>query len=97
VEKPEDNTTGKLDNLETVGARYDQATANHSRKQIILNFSDRDRVSGVDQFRLRTSPRGLANVGTADPEQDVPTPLELLMARKWWMLLSKNTNRDTHE
>ena len=72
----------KLDERETIAAQYYQTPADQWRQQRTLKDIDRDIVAGLDQLLLTPNSRRRAGIETVDPDKDVLSPLELLMARK---------------
>lgn len=70
----------KLDEREKI-ATY-QTPADQWRQQRTLKDIDRDIVAGLDQLLLTPNSRRRAGIETVDPDKDVLSPLELLMARK---------------
>ena len=72
----------KLDERETIAAQYYQTPADQWRQQRTLKDIDRDIVAGLAQLLLTPNSRRRAGIETVDPDKDVLSPLELLMARK---------------
>ena len=72
----------KLDERETITTQCYQTPANQWRLQRTPKDSDRDIVAGLDQLLLTPNSRRRARIEIADPEKDVLSPLELMMARK---------------
>ena len=72
----------KLDERETIAAQDYQTPADPWRQQRTLKDFDRDIVAGLDQLLLTPNSRRRAGIETVDPDKDVLSPLELLMARK---------------
>ena len=72
----------KLDERETIAAQYYQTPADQWRQQRTLKDIDRDIVAGLDQLLLTPNSRRRAGIEIADPEKNVLSPLELMMAMK---------------
>jgi len=72
----------KLDERETIAAQDDQTPADRWRQQRTLKDIDRDIIAGLDQLLLAPNSRRRAGIETVDPDKDVLSPLERLMARK---------------
>ena len=72
----------KLDERETIAAQYYQTPADQWRQQRTLKDIDRDIIAGLDQLLLAPNSRRRAGIETVDPDKDVLSPLERLMARK---------------
>lgn len=72
----------KLDGRETIAAPYCQTPADQRRQQRTLKDIDRDIVAGLDRLLLTPNSRRYVGIEIADPDKDVLSPLELLMATK---------------
>jgi hypothetical protein len=72
----------KLDERETIAAQYYQTPADQWRQQRTLKDIDRDPVAELDQLLLTPNSRLRAGIEIANPDKDVLSPLELMMASK---------------
>jgi hypothetical protein len=72
----------KLDERETIASQYYQTPADQWRQQRTLKDIDRDIVAGLEQLLLTPNSQKKAGIEIADPEKDVLSPLELMMALK---------------
>ena len=72
----------KLDERETIAAQHYQTPADQWRQQRTLKDIDGDVVAGLDQLLPMPKSRRRPGIEIADPEKNVLSPLELMMAMK---------------
>ena len=72
----------KLDEREQLCSESFSTAADQWRKHRTLKEIDRDVASGLDQLLLTPNSRQRAGIETVGPSREVPTPLELMQARR---------------